>query len=507
MKVLLLDPEGDFPWEERPPDTAGDLTRDLDLGTLADAMSCSETLPADDVLRVLLSPLTDPDVIEHRQQVLRDCLEHRELMHRLRTTALAALDEEHSVWPGLASTPGHVLSHAADVMRVMTGHLHAMRRIADEYAGRVSSPGLRKLLGSLRTELHDSWFRTVEEDLEHLRFKKGLALSARLGADLKGTEYVLRVPRRKPGLRERLLPHETGYTYQVPAHDENAATDLTGLRDRGTVLAAEALDTATRHLHDFLTTLGREASFYLAAARLHDQLAGAGMPTCFPDITAHPGAVLTCRDVYNPCLPLAGASTTVGNDIQADSALLITITGANAGGKTTLLRALGLAQLMAQAGLFVAASALSTDARDTVLTHFHREEDTTMESGKLDEELVRMNALVTQLTPHGLVLLNEPFAATTEREGAEIARQIIDAFLHAGVKVMLVTHLHELALSLHERYQPPRSLFLRAERDATGHRSYKILPGSPRPTAFANDLYTQIFGSPDAPPSGRDPNR
>ena len=67
------------------------------------------------------------------------------------------------------------------------------------------------------------------------------------------------------------------------------------------------------------------------------------------------------------------------------------ITGANQGGKSTFLRSVGVAQLMMQTGMFVAAQAFSADVRDHVFTHFKREEDAAMESGKLDEELARMS--------------------------------------------------------------------------------------------------------------------
>jgi len=60
-------------------------------------------------------------------------------------------------------------------------------------------------------------------------------------------------------------------------------------------------------------------------------------------------------------------------------------TGANRGGKSTLLRSVGLAQLMMQCGMFVAASWLRSSVCDSVFTHFRREEDAEMKSGKLDE--------------------------------------------------------------------------------------------------------------------------
>ena len=55
------------------------------------------------------------------------------------------------------------------------------------------------------------------------------------------------------------------------------------------------------------------------------------------------------------------------------------ITGANQGGKSTFLRSLGQAQLMMQAGMFVAARVVRRQRLRGVFTHFKREEDATME--------------------------------------------------------------------------------------------------------------------------------
>ena len=47
-----------------------------------------------------------------------------------------------------------------------------------------------------------------------------------------------------------------------------------------------------------------------------------------------------------------------------------------------------------------------------------------MERGKFDEELRRISEIVDHVASHSLILFNESFAATNEREGSEIARQI-----------------------------------------------------------------------------------
>ena len=94
--------------------------------------------------------------------------------------------------------------------------------------------------------------------------------------------------------------------------------------------------------------------------------------------------------------------------------------GGQSRGKSTFLRSLGVAQLMAQSGMFVTAESFRANVCVGVFTHYKREEDESMESGKLDEELARMSEIADQITPHCLVLCNESFASTNEREGSEI---------------------------------------------------------------------------------------
>jgi hypothetical protein len=135
-------------------------------------------------------------------------------------------------------------------------------------------------------------------------------------------------------------------------------------------------------------------------------------------------------------------------------------------------------------------------ARSTILAgvngDYKREEDASMESGKFDEELRRMSDIVGHIRRHSMILFNESFAATNEREGSEIGRQIINALLDKDVKVVCVTHLYELAHGFFERSSGD-ALFLRAGRQAGGTRTFKLVEGEPLPTSFGEDLYKSIF--------------
>jgi DNA mismatch repair ATPase MutS len=170
------------------------------------------------------------------------------------------------------------------------------------------------------------------------------------------------------------------------------------------------------------------------------------------------------------------------------------ITGANRGGKSTFLRSIGLAYLMMQAGMLVPAESFRAGVCKGIFTHFKREEDAGMKSGKLDEELSRISAIVDVIVPGSVVLLNESFASTNEREGAEIASQIVQALLQMDISVFYVTHLFALAEGFF-RAGMRETLFLRAERLRDGQRTFRLLEGEPLPTSFGEDLYRRVFST------------
>lgn len=142
--------------------------------------------------------------------------------------------------------------------------------------------------------------------------------------------------------------------------------------------------------------------------------------------------------------------------------------------------------------MFTPAESFHCNVCEGLFTHYKREEDTTMKSGKLDEELARMSHIVEDLKPNCMLLFNESFAATNEREGSEIARQITTALMDRKIKVFFVTHLFEFARGLHEK-QLSNAVFLRAERRDDGERTFRLVEGEPLQTSYGEDLYERVF--------------
>ncbi|MGZ6695746.1 MAG: MutS-related protein [Solirubrobacteraceae bacterium] len=450
-----------------------------------------------DVARLaVLTSLRDPDEIAYRQHVFEDCLTQQPVVRAIYDLTVEAIQSEKKIWRVFTAYPGGTLHRAVEVLERFVAVLRRLRTVADHHSAGFHSEGFTTFFAMLSTDLTDDYFDEIEAHLKALRFHNGVLVGAELGRGNRGSRYVLRDPRQvKRSWRERLgVASRSAYVLRISDRDENGARAIGELRDRGVNLAADALARSADHILAFFTMLRRELGFYIGCLNLHARLEDKGEPVCLPLPVRRGEDALCAHSLYDVGLALRLDERVVGNDVAADGASLVMITGANQGGKSTLLRGLGLAQLMMQAGMFVGATSFSADVRERLFTHYRREEDATMTSGKLDEELSRMSEIADRAGPGSIVLFNESFAATNEREGSEIARQVIRALREAGVKVLFVTHLFDLAHSLYTR-GPHGAVFLRAERTDDGRRTFRLVEGEPLSTSFGRDLYEQVLAA------------
>ncbi len=477
------------------------LTQDLELETLWNAMAAGDGFLYETARRVILSRLDDPGEIRYRQDVLADCLEHPDVVQQLYEHAIEALARERDVgssWSG--AMPDSILHRSVRLLGLYLDILRRLRQIADEHAENFRSEGFRRFFAAVHDELADDYLDKVERHLRELELGRGVHESAELGTGDKGTSYVFHHPPPERSWRQRLLPGKQppGYSFELHPRDEAGFRALTEIKGRGLNAVADAVAQSADHVQSFFVMLRLELAFYLGCLNLHRRLQTKGEPTCFPEPVRQDQLALTARGVYDVCLTLHLEDRVVGNDVDADDKSLVMITGANQGGKSTLLRSLGLVQLMMQSGMFVGAERLRAGICAGVYTHYKREEDAAMEGGKLDEELSRMSEVIDQIRPHSVLLCNESFASTNEREGSEIARQVVRALLDKRIRVFFVTHMYDLAHSVHAQGLE-NALFLRAERQPDGRRTFRLLQGEPLPTSYGQDSYQRIFGDAEPP--------
>jgi DNA mismatch repair ATPase MutS len=472
-----------------------ELIQDLGLGHLLEAMAGGDGFVREVANRVLLSSASELDTIRYRQAILSDCLNHSSLVKEIYDLAVDAIvREKKDFWTFSKGYPRWILSRSIGVLRMFVNMLRKLRRIADGSADKFESEGFKRFFAMLSADLSDEYFEVLEGHLNQLEFRDGVLLSAKLGLGNKGAAYILR--RNPEAVRKWIdwlfLRTPESYTFRLHPRDENGHNALADLRDEGINVVANAVAQSADHILGFFRMLRSELAFYIGCLNLQQRLAEQGLAICFPTPLRSYERRHSCRGLYDVCLALSLGSQIVSNDLSADGKDLIVITGANQGGKSTFLRGIGLAQIMMQCGMFVAAKSFSANVCEGVFSHYKREEDPTMKSGKFDEELKRMSAIVDRLTTNSIVFLNESFAATNEREGSEIAKQIVSALLERRIKVFFVTHLYEFARAFHSEGSH-QTLFLRAARDPDGTRTFKLVESEPLPTSFGQDLYEKIF--------------
>jgi hypothetical protein len=497
MKVRLLHPERDLDIEERLPQKIRFLIADdLELPRLFNAMAAGDSYLREVAEKVVTLSVTDPDVIIYRQHVLADSLANRGVAQKMYAIAVDGDEVRRKIFlSGIVyRDPVAILHGSLRMLEPLVDNLKQLRRLCDEHASQFRSVGFRQLIDMIGDQLSDDYLHQLDEHLAELNLPRGTLLSAQLGLGNKARDYMLHAPPRR-NWWDKLTGNHSGYGFQISERDQAGSEALADLAGKAINDIANTVKQSAEHVRVFFRQLRTELGFYLGCMNLHDQLTKNGVPTCFPRPAPVGTPMFACRDLRDVGLCLATDKTVIGNDVDADGKSLIVVTGANEGGKSTFLRSVGSAQLMMQAGMFVTAASLRANVTTGVFTHFKREEDATMTHGKFDEELARMNITADFIGRQSLLLCNESFASTNEREGSQIARGIVDAMLECGIKVVFVSHMYDLASSLHRR-ENPRYAFLRAERHPDGLRTFRVVAGTPEPTSYGVDSFRRVFGVP-----------
>jgi hypothetical protein len=496
MKARLLFPDRDADLTAEPSDHDQDLVRDLGLETVVDAMAAGDQLVRTVAQKCLLAPSPSVEEIRYRQGVLRDCLDHPDEIRALHELAILGAESKRRTGLGLiGNSPSSILYWSTGVLKELARCLETLRDYSETNGQRFRSDGLAGLMATIDRDLDTTYLATVKDHLNRLQFPTGVHLTGSVGADGMGTDYMLVRPASVRWSWRSLvdwLSRPPTYTYRIAERDELGAQTLGRLRNVGVNLVADAASRSADHILDFFNQLRSETAFYVGCLNLHERLKRGNGPLCFPDPEPAERLALDASGLVDAGLLLRGAADLVPNNLPATGKRLVMVTGANQGGKSTLLRAVGLAQVMTQAGMFVTAERYRVSTAPRLLTHYRREEDSALSHGKLDEELSRLSSLLEVLEPGVMVLFNESFASTNEREGSQVAREVIEALTESGVRVLFVTHLFTLAQGLAEQHHDD-ALFLRAERQPDGTRTFRLEPGPPEPTSYGKDLYDDVF--------------
>ena len=239
-------------------------------------------------------------------------------------------------------------------------------------------------------------------------------------------------------------------------------------------------------LKPLLQLLGHLA-FYLSALSFRERCLSQGLDVSLA--TFPPSAPLELRQLFNPLLLRQGLPVPCSVGAGAPDSILV-ITGPNSGGKTRLLQAIGVAQLLGQSGLYVPAARAQLAIVDGIFASSTEQAAADQREGRLGTEMVRIRTLFESIGSRSMVLMDELCSGTNPSEAVDIFLIVLELLGRLDPVAIITTHFLDFARTL-EGEPPVANLeFLQVEME--GERStYQFAPGV-APTSLASSTAKRL---------------
>lgn len=334
-----------------------------------------------------------------------------------------------------------------------------------------ASPALRTIRAKKR-----STERAIQQTLKKLLSERASLFSDAVIVERNG-HYVVPVKRNfKSGLPGAVHAYSnSGETVFIePLEVTDRAAELVELDEYEKEEIEQILRMITEKLGPLVPQIEQDISVIIdldiiCAKIRYAQELGATIPGFADDLVIinglHPMLKRVCANV----VPLNIRMT-------RDQSILL-ISGPNAGGKTVVLKTVGVIALMAKCGMLIPVQEGSrVPFFDTVYADIGDEQSIESQMSTFAAHLVHLKGAL-EAGPRSLVLLDELMSQTSVEEGSALAMAFLDTFADKKCWVLATTHNENLKL-----YASSRSDMQNGGMEYTDHPTYRLIQGIPQPS-------------------------
>lgn len=468
------------------------MLHDLNLDQVIDALQTARPrYPIADLYR---SPVHDVETVQYRQDVFRDL--DVEIVHGAVCRFTAALQKVDKRLE--ASRKSHFPRQRHRwILDAVLLYCRTVERFEAEFtAASIRSRGLLAVREGLSAYLlsreFSDQYAQAEQLLAHLD-------AVRYAVLIRGTRITVGLYDDEENYSEQVQgvfarfqqgpveDHHSGVTVGAMSRVEAEILDQVARVFPGLFSRLEGFCAAHEHcVDDAIRQFDHELQFYLAYLAYLAPLRRAGLPTCYPAV-APDSKETRADDIYDIALAtklVAARVPVVVNDlVLTGPERILVVSGPNQGGKTTLARAFGQLHHLAGLGCPVPGTEVHVLLADAVITHFEREEELETLAGKLEDDLIRVRAVLERATAHSVIIMNEVFASTTLQDAVWLSIDILRRIQDLDALCVCVTFLDELS-TLSEKTV---SMVSTVAEDDPARRTYRLMrrPADGRAYAMA----------------------
>lgn len=486
------------------------------------------------VLKLFDELCTDEEIINYRLDILDDFIDLPALAATVKKVINIMVENDRRNMYNL-TTPDS-FSQLDDAISGFDAYIECMEIMHAFYEktkDKIHSEGIKRLFGFFEEHYGDKHYTSLKKEIDEL--KKALSnrirsvtvainLDERLVPvsagiiELSSERYSL-----KPSLVDRIICHGAKFNDKtvvknlrrrfnesevsddklVNTVDKTLFDELDNITSNYVKMIGEVLDEYQKAGIADMRYIDYQLEYYMGIVQMIEACENAGIKMCRPNVLPMSQRRAVIKDIFDPVyfresrlynLDHKEKKSVVTNDISFDDdGSFYVLTGANNGGKTTFLRAVGICQIMAQTGMYVPASYCEISMVDYIYTQFPKEEKTGIDTSRFTTEIKEFKQISDTITNHSLLLMNESIQSTTPRECIEVACELLRVFCKMGVRGVFATHLVDIAFKTVELNKDDtlRSRLVSIVADAdeeTGERKYKIVKGMPRDNSFAETI-------------------